>query len=723
MGIGNEPQLSVASTKLYPPRVPSDLVRRHRLYELLNRDLNRPFTLVSAPAGYGKSTLIANWLKSLEVGAAWLSIEESDNNLRQFLIYLVAAVRNHSKRACAKTIELVQSPELPPLATLRDFLANDLDAIRKPFVLVLDDFFRIKQPEIHETVDYLLDFPPRSLHLTIITRHDPPLQLNRLRAGGRMVEVRERDLRFTKEETHTALKRLANVDVADDVLNHIHSELEGWIVGLRLACLALRNREDPEPFLRGLSGGTPAMQDYLAGEVLSQLPDAFRRGLLSLSILDRFCASLCAAVSDSTSEQDGGAQLLPEIIRANLFTIELDDEGEWFRFHHLFQRLLLNQLESQAASEDIAALHLRASHWFEMQGMLEESVRHAMAAKDVQRAARLLDQFREMALKTDHWYVLEKWLSKLPDEALRRHPELLMVRAWMYVHHFQYPLVIRVLNEIEISLSGTDKLQHLKGEIANLRGMALHRLGDGERGLAHLESALSIIPEASLETRAQAEVSFCLASQQEGKKDEALQFLDRVMHRNPPPEGIRRSRLDQVYVFLHIISGHLAQAEKANQPIGALTDDRNTYGEAFREYLQGLIHLYRFEPDVALQSLDYFRRTTSRRYIQFRRAAIDSIACLALACQFLGRTHEVETALQLLREFVSGTGDARLSILIDSATARVDALRGCGDSTVRWAETTDMSFDPTKLWFFDTPRDHGMPCSNCRRFFLQPEES
>jgi LuxR family maltose regulon positive regulatory protein len=392
-----------------------------------------------------------------------------------------------------------------------------------------------------------------------------------------------------------------------------------------------------------------------------------------------------------------------QLIEANLFTIELDNKGEWFRYHHLFQRLLLNQLEMQATGDEIAALHHLASAWFESQGMVEESLKHAMAADDVERAACLLEQFREDGLKTDRWYVVLKWLALLPEDTLLQHPKLLLVRAWMFAHQFQYPLVIQVLDRIEALLSGNDTLQHLSGEIASLRGMALHRLGDSRRGLKYLKSALSLIPESSLETRAQTEVSFCLASQQDGKQDQAIRFLDGMMNKSPAPQGVRKSRLDQVNVFLHIISGHLTQAERANQPIGNLTDDQNVYGEAFREYLQGLIHLYRYEPEAALESLGYFRGTTSRRYIQFRRAAIDTLTCLTLSCQLLGRAREAATALQVLREFVSGTGDSRLSILVDSAVARMDALRGCTDTSIRWAETAEFPFDTTMLWFLDTP--------------------
>ena len=452
--------LPVVRAKLHAPQIPSDLVRRDRLVELLAGSSDRPFTLVSAPAGYGKSTLVAHWLKTVDVAGAWYSVEESDNDLRQFLTYLIAAVRDLFSDACGTTLELLRAPQLPPLAMLREHLGNDLEAIREPFVLVLDDFHRIERPAIHELVDQLLEFPPSPLHLVIVTRHDPPLRLTRLRAGGRIVDVRERDLRFTEEETRAVVQRLAGIEIADGLLAHIHTELEGWIVGLRLLCLALQRCENPESLVRSLSGGTPMMQDYLIGEVLSQHPDSFRQCLLSVSVLDRFSAPLCEAVCAEIGHgKGGGAHFLSQLMEANLFMIELDNQGEWFRFHHLFQRFLLDQLASQAGREEVAALHLRASAWFEAQGLVEESLKHAQAADDVERAACLLEQFREAALKTDRRYILEKWLALLPEDALQQHPELLLVRAWMFVHQFQYPLVLAVLDQVEALLSGSDKLQ------------------------------------------------------------------------------------------------------------------------------------------------------------------------------------------------------------------------------------------------------------------------
>lgn len=703
MSINKPSTLAVVSSKLHMPPAPSDLVCRERLHDLLLQNPKRSFTLVSAPAGSGKSTLVAHWLRKSTIKSAWFSIEDSDNDIRQFLNYVISAIRTHFKDGCRGTLELLQAPELPPLTTLRKQLSNELDELSEPLFLVLDDFHRINRVEIHEIINHLLDFPPSSLHLVIVTRHDPPVQLTKLRADGRVVDIRERNLRFTQRETHLLLKQVGGIAVTDKLLTHVDSVLEGWVVGLRLVCLALRDHPNPENFLCSLSGGTQTMQDYLFQEVLTLQSDDFRYNLLSMSILDRFCIPLCAAVCKFQGGYDSSKRFVAQLKDANLFVIELDSEGEWFRFHHLFQRLLLNRLEQQAGSEEIANLHLRASVWFESQGMVEESLKHAMAANDLDRAASLLELFREEALKTDRWYVILKWLAVLPEEILQRYPELLLVRAWMYVHQFHYSKVIQVLDRLDVVLFGDDKLQHLSGEIASLRGMALHRLGDSLNGLKYLELALALIPESSVETRAQTEVSFCLACQQDGSKDRAIEYLDSVMNRSNTPQGVRKSRLEQVYIFLHIISGHLTKAEIANQPPAALVESQDVYGDAFRAYLQGIIHLHRYEPEAALNSLDYFRCTNSRRYIQFKRAAIDSMTCLMLSCELLGRTAEVETVKQMLCEFVASMGDYRFSILVNSALARMDVLHGKTNTSIRWAETAEFPFDTTMLWFLDTP--------------------
>ena len=411
-----------------PAAVPPDLVPRARLLELLDQNPGRSFTLVSAPAGYGKSTLVSRWLDGAGEAAAWLSLDEDDNDLRGFLKYFIAAVRTHSPKACRASHVYLGGAELPPAAVLAECLSNDLDAIKRRFVLVLDDYHRIHEGAIHELVSHLLRHPSRKVHLVLVTRRDPPLELAGLRAKGRSLEIRERDLRFTRDETRTVIETIGGVSIGDRTLAHLHEVLEGWITGLRLVCLMLRHEKDPAGFLDGLHGGTLNIRQYLVEEVLKQLPPGFEDTLLKTSILNRLCGPLCEFLCADGG--DTGEDFLRELERANLFAIRLDARGEWVRYHHLFQQLLQQQLEKRASAGEIAALHERASDWFESEGFREEALQHALRAGNVERAADLIEKNRVGMLDEDKWYVLERWNRLLPDTIREKRPGLLLIDAW-----------------------------------------------------------------------------------------------------------------------------------------------------------------------------------------------------------------------------------------------------------------------------------------------------
>ena len=307
---------------------------------------------MSAPAGYGKTTLVTQWLQAVETQPAWLQLSEDDSELRTFLSYLVAAIQVRFPKACTDTAALLEAAQLPPLSLLADTLSNDLDSGSDPLVLVLDDYHLVSNAEIHELLETLLRYPPRPLHLVLVTRHDPAISLASLRARGWLTEIRQDDLRFTKTEVNAVLLEMAGISVSEPTLNHLEEQLEGWIVGLHLVGLVLRHQPDPEAFLSGLKGGFQRVYDYLSEQVLARQSEAVRECLIQTSVLDRFCASLVEAV---TAENSGvrlnGEDFVQEVQLANLFVVPLDAHDEWFRYHHLFQDLLKRQLEQSHSTE------------------------------------------------------------------------------------------------------------------------------------------------------------------------------------------------------------------------------------------------------------------------------------------------------------------------------------------------------------------------------------
>ncbi len=358
----------ILSTKLLRPVLFPDLVPRSDLVARLDELRRRPLTLVSSPAGYGKSTMASLWLEMWDGPYGWLSLDEGENDLSKFINYLLAAIRNAFPEACVTTRALLQGPELPPVSDLCRYLVNDIDQVKDPFILVLDDFHKIREKAVHDLMAALLTFPPQNLHLILLTRRDPPLLTSTLRGRGQVNEIGSAELHFTVEETSVFLKNTQGLSVDSKTAATIQEHLEGWPAGMRLMSQSLKYSGDLDRLLAGLKGGFAAIVDYLVTEVLSHQPPEMARWMTATATLDHFCASLCDSLHGlDTSHGAGemnGDEFIARLQKDNLFLVALDEENRWFRFHHLFQQLLQDQLNQYWSTEEIATLHSRAKVWF-----------------------------------------------------------------------------------------------------------------------------------------------------------------------------------------------------------------------------------------------------------------------------------------------------------------------------------------------------------------------
>src|SRR6266702_740807 len=419
----NTERAPLLSIKLHRPRPRSRLVSRSHLVERLQQAMECPFTLISAPAGFGKTTLLAQWLAQSGLPVAWLSLEPEDNDPVRFLTYLIAALQTVDCRLGTSALARLRTLQPSPLETVLALLTNDLmvDEAGK-IALVLDDYHTITAEPIHRAVTYLLEHLPLQLHLVISTRVDPPLPLARLRARGELVERRAQNLRFSAEEvTHFLADTMELVLDADQVVQ-LAERTEGWVAGLQLAALALRGRADVDQFLARFSGSHRYLVDYLAEDVLRREPEPVQRFLLQTSLLERLCAPLCAALTGSSEAQ----ALLEQAERANLFLVPLDDHREWYRYHALFAEFLQERLR-QAFPGEGETLHRRAAQWFEQQELIPEAVQHALAGADYERAVRLVTQSARAFLLRGETATLRTWLQALPEDLLRARPRLCMI--------------------------------------------------------------------------------------------------------------------------------------------------------------------------------------------------------------------------------------------------------------------------------------------------------
>ena len=418
----------LAATKLHIPGVRPELIARAALIDELASSPHRKLTLVEAPAGYGKTTLIAEWCSSSreQRDFAWLSLDEGDSDPARFWVGVIDALRTLEPGIGAPALEALGSRGIDARDVALPLLLNELAGLQRDIVLVLDDYQTVRGRDVHRLVDVLLDHLPSELHVAIATRVDPPLSLARLRARGQMTEVRAADLRFTVAEAAELLRRTVGLDLSDDQVHRLHERTEGWPAGLYLAGLSLRGRPDRGEFIESFAGDDRHIVDYLASEVLSDQPQEVRSFLLQSAPLERLCGPLCDAVIDI----DQSARLLERIESQNLFLVPLDTTRTWYRYHRLFGELLRHELElsdPRAAGE----LHRRACAWYRQEGLIPDAIRHATVAGELDEARELINSHWNDYFNRGRLATVERWLEAMPAPAARGDPRLCVAGAWL----------------------------------------------------------------------------------------------------------------------------------------------------------------------------------------------------------------------------------------------------------------------------------------------------
>ncbi len=530
-------------TKLAAPVIRDLLVPRTHLVRRLESGLlhegkfQRKLTLVTSPPGYGKTTLVAHWLRTNGRPFAWLSLDEADNDPIRFLAYLIAAVQQTGIGAAAH--QVMQSPPAPPAEAVISILLNEIAVCEPALTLVLDDYHSIRSPQIHNAVAFFLEHQPPSIHLVVITREDPLLPVPRLRARGQALEIRQEDLRFSPEETGQFLCRIMALDLSKEDLLTLEQRTEGWVAGLQLAGLALqglasRGSAEISAFIQSFAGSSRFVLDYLISEVFRQQPPTVQDFLLKTAILERMTPALCDAVcscgttsSDETSiDQPNSRVLLERLEQANLFLVPLDPEGQWYRYHHLFAEFLRHHLRVEMP-QDVPALHRSASRWFAEHGDPAEAIRHALSAEDWQQAAHLLEGARDAMLRRGEIYTLLAWYRRLPETMLHEQPVLALGYAWPLVLSGQYDQARALLDAIEPQVAGGSPHQ---GDLYAIRAYLARSRSDHAAVIAFSERALAILSPSNTSVRGVLAVNLGIAYWHNGRLDETEQTMAQVEH-------------------------------------------------------------------------------------------------------------------------------------------------------------------------------------------------
>ncbi len=497
------PESHLLATKLMFPPVRATLLQRLHLIERLNQSRSLPVILLSASAGFGKTTLLAAWVSQSTSCVAWLSLDEQDNDLTRFWVAVIVALRTRLPDACEGAFALLQSPQPPNPTTILTVLINELTALAEETTLILDDYHVIEEQAIHESVVFLLDHLPPSLHLVLSSRVDPPVALSRWRARGQLVEIRDADLRLSQEEAASFLRQAMGLRLEEEDVVQLAQRTEGWIAGLQLAALSLRGREDPSTLVRAFSGSHRFILDYVQEDILQRQSPAIQQFLLQTAVLAQMNAALCRAVTGEQASQE----LLEGLERANLFLVPLDGERQWYRFHLLFREALLARLQAMQP-EQLPLLHRRAAAWYETQGLLHEAIPHALAAEDFAHAADLIERFLVPQSWHNEYHLLRRWVACLPEEVLRTRPDLSLSSVIATIltsrrgpHTLE--LVEGPLQMAEYGFRSQNNQARL-GAVLAVRAVLTSFQGAFAQAFALARQALALLPEAERQWRGHA---------------------------------------------------------------------------------------------------------------------------------------------------------------------------------------------------------------------------
>lgn len=543
-------QSKLLGTKLHRPALPAKWIKRPHLSERLNEglQLGRRLTLVSAPAGFGKTTCVCGWIEGLEGRqAAWLSLDAADDDPGRFFAYFVAALQVVDGRLGRALGGVLSAGQLPTTDVISATLINDIWTLEAPLVLVLDDFHVIQNRFILQALETMLTNWPQPLHLVVVTREDPPLPLARLRANNQLTEIRARELRFSGQDIERFLKTVMDLSLSPADIGVLEMKTEGWIAGVQLAGLSAREEAEPARFIAGLRGSHRFVLSYLTEQVLDQQPQEVRQFLLQTSLLDRLNGELCDAVTGRTDSQS----LLEQLLRANLFLISLDDEGGWYRYHHLFADLL-RELRTTLQKEETVAHHLRACRWYATQEntrpeervmFAAEAIRHALAGKDYTMAVQLLESHALSLIMQGYAKSVNGWLEMLPPGRQRRSPRTELAFAWMHLLRGAYAQAAPYLERAQTGFEGggdspvVEEGRALRAEWLVMKALLLLMEGKAEKSISLAQEALALTPETDGRLRSLAHWAVGSGRQLMGAYDEAASAYEMAMRQGRAAEN------------------------------------------------------------------------------------------------------------------------------------------------------------------------------------------
>jgi LuxR family maltose regulon positive regulatory protein len=690
-------------TKLHRPRLRPNLVARTRLIDRLNEGLrqNRKLTLLTAPAGFGKTTLVADWLQQLDRPFAWICLDEGDNDPVRFLPLVVAALQTVDEsigrslqsvllsRPLASNAARAQDDDTPGTLSLVTVLINDLIKASKPLVLVLDDYHLITQAQVHQAVQFLLGHQPSGLHLVVLTREDPPFALPRMRVRTELTEVRERDLRFTETEAAAFLTGTMGLDLSAEAIATLGARTEGWIAGLQMVALSLEGQDAAgvADRIATFSGTHHYVIDYLAEEVLRRQPQVVQDFMCQTAILDRLCAPLCDAVTERGDSQS----ILVALERSNLFLIALDDQLGWFRYHHLFRGFLCTRLEPRQQT----ALHHKAALWYEAHSLMDKAVEHALAAGDLDEAERVIGLAAGRAIQDGQLAIILDWLNSLPAGRIRANGELATHKGWALCLMGHREAAESFATWAEASLAGDTHSAH-RGELLALQAYLAVQRGDNANALRLAQQALATTDTANpLQRTFQCAALLSLGHAQRGLGDTqaAIDAFQRVASSAQAygDELATMGALEELAWLLHRHGRRAEAADLCHQAIdrclGAGSGPLPMLAIAYIV----LAMMWYEANDLAQAQQQAQQGLELCQQLMMPSITLRGKILLARLLQAAGKYQMATATMEEARQTAARLGIPRYARLLDAAAADLHLLQGHIAQAARWAETARLS--------------------------------
>jgi LuxR family maltose regulon positive regulatory protein len=707
--------LILLQTKLHRPRLPHDLILRSRLLELLNKGVDRQLTLVCAPAGFGKTTLVGTWLEQMAEGggsggspSAWLSLDENDSDLNIFLRYVINALRTIFTDACPDTLGLLHAQRQPPLTVLNATFINELDELPGEVILVLDDYHTIHNIEVHSLLSELTLHWPKSLHLVLISRISPPIPLDSYRAKGMINEIRTRDLRFTHEETAAYVSKSEFALMIQHILPILDHRFEGWPAGLHLVTLSIRSADSQESVIKAISSENSNITGYLVDEVLTHQFPAVHSFLIKTSILNRFCASLSEAIIGDSDPTWSVRACLDWIEHAELFIIPLDDHREWYRYHHLFQELLQHRLSSEVTTDEVNSLHQKASAWFADHGLFDEALSHSLASGDLDLAAHYMISGLRVVLDHEDRPTLERWLRMIPEEIIQKRPEMLMLRAMSLQFSWQLDLQAQVILQIEEMLDSGGNTFLSENDLKLFRGIII--LTKAERAYFNNQTAqaidlcrqvLSFMPPSWTFVRGGAMLYLGMSMQADGQALAAEQLLLNEYETHTDKNDTFALFVLQSLGFVYL---NTCQLEKVKQIMQVLvkgsTHSGLTLMKLWGYWFLGVVCFHQYDLEGAKQ---YFAEIFDNRFLAQVSPFRDAVAGLALIYQIKGENSKALKIVDSITQFdleQSGSEDNRTR----SLHARILLMQGDAEGASDWLYSLPDQIPDQPLFWLEEPQ-------------------